>query len=83
MTVDQREIYTGYRAVIVAMTAERGIVLTHTHQSAVTATEFVHFLRKLRQKFGRQPLALFMDQLRVHKSKDVKPSYAELNIQPI
>jgi transposase len=32
---------------------------------------------------GRVPIALFFDQLNVHRSKDVKPWYEKLNIKPV
>ena len=63
LTVDQKDIYTGYRSVIVAMTEESGIVKSSICPSAVNGKTFNIFLRSLRQKYGRTPLALFMDQL--------------------
>ena len=75
LTVDQKEIYTGYRSVIVAMTEESGIVKYLICPSAINAQTFNVFLKSLRQKYGTTPLALFMDQLKVHQSKEVKPTY--------
>ena len=43
----------------------------------------MQFLRKLRAKLGRRPIALFMDQLPVHKSVDIRPEYARLDITPV
>jgi len=83
LSVDQQEVYQGYRSVIATMTAERGIGLCLIYTKAVDAEDFVEFLKKLRNKLGRKPVALFMDQLRVHKSKDVQPWYGRLNITPI
>ena len=83
LSVDQKEIYQGYRSVIATMTAERGVGLCIIHQKAVTAEDFVAFLRKLRAKLGDRPVALFMDQLRVHKSRDVQPEYDRLDITPV
>jgi len=83
LSVDQREVYQGYRSVIATMTAERGVGLCLIHTKAVAAEDFVAFLRRLRNKLGRRPVALFMDQLRVHKSRDVQPEYERLDITPI
>ena len=83
LSVDQREMYQGYRSVIATMTAERGMGLCLIHLKAVAAEDFVAFLKKLRNKLGRRPIALFMDQLRVHKSRDVQPEYNRLDITPI
>ena len=83
LSVDQREMYQGYRSVVATMTAERGVGLCIIHPKAVVAEDFVAFLRRLRTKLGGRPLALFMDQLRVHKSRDVQPEYARLDITPV
>jgi len=80
LSVDQKEVYTGYRSVIATMTAERGIGLCLVHPKAVAAEDFVPFLRKLRTKLIRRPIALFMDNLWVHKSRDVQPEYERLDI---
>ena len=76
-------MYQGYRSVIATMTAERGMGLCLIHLKAVAAEDFVAFLKKLRNKSGRRPIALFMDQLRVHKSRGVQPEYNRLDITPI
>ena len=41
------------------------------------------FLRRLRTKLRNRPIALFMDNLRVHKSRDVQSEYDRLNITPV
>ena len=41
------------------------------------------FLKRLRRVSKKRPIAIFMDQLAVHRSKEVKPLYQELNIVPI
>lgn len=48
LSVDQQEVYQGYRSVIATMTAERGIGFCIIHMKAVDAEDFVSFLRKLR-----------------------------------
>ena len=83
LSVDQQEMYQGYRSVIATMTAERGMGLCLIHMQAVDADDFVAFLRKLRAKLGRRHIALFMDQLPVHKSRDVQPEYSRLDITPV
>ena len=83
LAIDQQEIYIGYRSVIASMTAENGIGCIRIFSQAVTAEDFVDFLKSLRARYHKRPLALFMDQLAVHKSKEVKPWYISLNITPI
>ena len=65
------------------MTEESGLELNMICERAVNAETFNKFLESLSQRFRRRPLALFMDQLTVHKSKDVKPTYRQLDILPV
>ena len=53
LTVDQREIYTGYRSVIVAMTEEEGMAHFYISTSAIDATKFNKFLNQLYNTLGR------------------------------
>jgi len=45
--------------------------------------EFVAFLSKLHQINGERPLAIFMDNLRVHKMRGVLEAYRILHQYPI
>jgi transposase len=53
------------------------------YKKSVNSEKFIPFLQKLRRKVGKAPIILYMDNLRVHWSKLVKPYYAELNITPV
>ena len=44
LTVDQKDIYTGYRSVIVTMTEERGLELCLIFDQAVNGEMFIDFL---------------------------------------
>ena len=81
LTVDQEDVYVGFRSVIAAMTEEEGIKHVRIQSEAVAAPHFIEYLKQLRRKMGQTPIALFCDQLAVHRSKDVKPWYSELNIK--
>ena len=83
LTVDQKEVYVGYRSVIASMTDETGIGLVMIYEQAITAVDFSCYLKKLRSKSGTKPLALFMDRLAVHKSKEITPLWTKLNIKPV
>ena len=83
LTIDQEEIYVGYRSVIATMTEEGGILHTRIQGKAVDSEDFIDYLNMLRYKMRVQPVALFMDQLAVHKSKDVKEWYSDLDIKPV
>ena len=73
----------GYRSVIAAMSEEDGIHHVRIQDQAVDSFDFVEYLKMLCRKTGEVPLALFMDQLAVHKSKDVKPWYSDCDITPV
>ena len=44
---------------------------------------FNEFLHQLKKKAGDAKAYLFMDQLNVHKGKDVMPTYPKLDFEPI
>lgn len=61
LTVDQEEVYTGYKSVIASMTEEHGMDLCQTHAEAINWEKFLDFLKKLRSRHKRTPITLFMD----------------------
>jgi transposase len=83
LTVDQEEVYVGYRAALASMTGEKGMCLVHVFEHPVKEPEFCAHMSKLRTKAGKRPIALFMDNLWVHKHKDVRELMAKLDIRPI
>lgn len=48
---------------------------------SVNSEKFIKYLRALRKKYPSQKLALFMDQLRVHWSKESTAAMRELDIE--
>jgi transposase len=65
------------------MTAEKGVHFLSVHQQAIDSEDFIEFLKKLRRKHLQRSIALFMDNLAVHKSRNVKPYYESLDITPV
>ena len=45
LTVDQAEVYVGYRSVIAAMTEEKGIGVIKIHDQACTGEDFRDYLK--------------------------------------
>ena len=80
--VDQAQIYQGYRATCATVSAENGLELIVTQEMAFKAETFIPFLKQLK-RLNPRPFALFMDQLNVHKGKEVVPWYEKLDIKPI
>ena len=83
LTVNQEEVYVGYRSVIAAMTEEKGIGLVWIYDQACKGEDFRDYLKKLRTKYGQKPVSLFMDNLSIHKKPCVKEWWPKLNMQPI
>ena len=80
LTVDQEEVYVGYRSVIAAMTEEKGMGLIKIHDQACKGEDFRDYLKQLSQKVGKKPISLFMDNLNIHKKPTVKEWWAKLNM---
>ncbi len=76
-------MYVGYRSALASMTEEKGICLVHIYDRPVKEPEFCAHISKLRSKAGRRPIALFMDNLWVHKNAKVRELMAKLDIRPI
>jgi len=61
LTIDQEEIYVGYRACIASMTEQQGMLHIRIQEKGVNAQDFIEYLKALRQRMGRKPIALFFD----------------------
>ena len=48
LTVNQEEVYVGYRSVIAAMTEKNGMGLIKIHDQACTGEDFRDYLKQLR-----------------------------------
>ena len=75
LSISQSDIFVGYRAVIATINEHWGIGTLTIKKEAVTAEDFAAYLKKMRAGNFKTPLALFMDNLAVHKSNVVKPLY--------
>ena len=69
LCVAQNDIYVGYRAVIASMTEERGFCFLRVKTEAINGDDFADYLKGLRRKHQKRRLALFMDNLAVHKAQ--------------
>jgi hypothetical protein len=67
LAIDQKDIMVGYRSVIASITEQEGIGLRQVYSQAITGKDFADYLLKLRARYPRRKLAVFMDQLSVHK----------------
>lgn len=83
LQVDQTKVYTGYHAVIAAVSEAKGVELIHIQDRAVNAFDFGRYIGDLSRANSKRPFALFMDNLRAHKTNVMKMMYARLDITPL
>ena len=67
LKVPQREIMNGYKAVLAAISHERGLEEIAIHDEAIKTPTFIDYLELL-QSYTKRKLAIFMDGLQVHKA---------------
>ena len=53
------------------------------HPNSITTKEFIEFVEMLSDKFHGQEFAIFMDNLQVHKTKEVLETCKRLKARPI
>ena len=53
------------------------------HPKSISAPQFIDFLKFLSAMYDEKPFAVFLDNLAVHKTKEVMETYERLNIKPI
>ena len=82
-TVDEKDFYHRYLAVVAAVSADRGVDCIMIFDEAVKQDTFIAFLEELRRRNSNRPLHLFLDNLSVHKTQEVKEAYVRLNIKVI
>ena len=71
------------QAIVAAISEDVGFEHYLTHLRSISSEQFIKFLEELSRKFKKKPLAIFMDNLMVHKSSEVREAYVKLKITPI
>jgi hypothetical protein len=61
VTVNQDEVYAGFRTVIASMSEDNGVDLLHINTEITNQENFKKFVISLRRRHGRVPLVLFLD----------------------
>ena len=82
-TVDEKEYYHRYFACVAAISVDRGVDGVMVFDQAVTAESFIKFLEALHAQTPREPINVFLDNLVVHKTEEVRAAMKRLNIKPI
>jgi hypothetical protein len=70
-------------AVIAAITKEHGMLGFQTFGKSVDIPKFVHFLQHIKSQLPNQKVAVFMNQLAVHRSNIVKAEMERLDFTAI
>lgn len=65
------------------MSKERGLEHALITDEAINAEDFQSFVKDVARKNYGQQLALFMDNLAVHKTNTLKALYGQLDIMPL
>ena len=66
-----------------AISDNEGLEAYTIHPNSITTKEFIEFVEMLSDKFHGQEFAIFMDNLQVHKTKEVLETCRRLKARPI
>ena len=83
ISVDQKQVYTGYVSVCATICEDTGIEALVFQNRAYDRYDFIQYLYWLSYINNGQPLAIFMDNLSAHKTAETKLAYQQLVILPI
>ena len=81
--VDDADIRIKSMAFIGAISDNGGLEAYTIHPKAITTVEFIEFVEMLSAKFLGHEFAIFMDNLQVHKIKEVLETCKRLNARTI
>ena len=81
--VNDADIRIKAMAFLGAISDNGGLEAYTIHPRSVTTKEFIEFVEMLSDKFHGQEFAIFMDNLQVHKTKDVLNTCKRLKARPI
>ena len=81
--VDPKQYDTSCYAVVAAISYCRGLELVQIEKGSIDRAKFKVFLEDLRQTHWADDIAIFMDNLSVHRSGDVRERLEELGMPAI
>lgn len=83
LQIDLKQFSPGCLATIIGISAEAGVELVKHFDRSVDRPKFIEYLKALRRKHRQDRLAIFVDQLSVHKSLDVAAELAKQRIEMV
>ena len=72
-----------YRSALAGISTDGKIEHLKVTLKAINAKKYISFLTKLRKKLGNEPIYIFIDNLRVHKTVAVMKEYTNLKMTPV
>jgi len=81
--LDFKQFDTSCYAVIAAISYGRGLELIQIEKNSINKAKFKLFLEDIRRQHWADDVALFLDNLSVHHSRDVKERLEELSLPAI
>ena len=81
--MNDAEIRIKTMAFLGAISDNEGLEAYTIHPNSITTKEFIEFVEMLSDKFHGQEFAIFMDNLQVHKTKEVLETCKRLKARPI
>ena len=81
--VAETNYYVDYKAVIGVISKEVGNEVVYVNDKPIKQEDFFNFLQILRKRNGERKLVLFMDNLSVHKCKNVREEMERLDSKPV
>ena len=72
ITYDLSKIQTRPKAVIIAVSREYGLDLLQVYKNSINRSKFKVFLEELRRKFWTDDILIVLDNLGIHRSREVK-----------
>ena len=81
ITVNQKDIYSGYHSVITAISTDNKVEHLFIDKKAINNETYIIFLKQLRRKLRNENVYLFMDNLAVHTKDNVMDMYDELGFK--
>jgi transposase len=81
--VNDADIRIKTMAFLGAISDNEGLEAYTIHPNSIATKEFIEFVEMLSDKFHGQEFAIFMDNLQVHKTKEVLETCKRLKARPI
>ena len=83
ITINDADYSIKAQALLCAISEDGGLEAYQIHEKAVTSTDFSNFIKVLADRAGGREFAVFMDNLRVHKTHEVIEACKNLKAKPI